>query len=163
MACNDVLKNMNRYIDGELSASDREGMDRHLLECENCLGEVERLRKLETLILSNPAPPVPDTLLPGVLRKARERNSSQLHRPSSPWAARWATAALLLFGLGLGGFMGFGTFPTETETPPPPAPEVQADSILPRYLDAFGEAPADSVTAAVLELATLQENGEGNS
>ncbi len=163
MRCPVVITLMNRYLDGELPASRREEMELHLRECANCRGSVERLRKLEGVILAAPIPPVPETLLPGLMRKAREQKSSRYRPMQPPRVARWATAALLLLGLGLGGLLGIATFRPEPEAPLMPQPLEAADSVLPRYLDAFGDAPTDSVVAAVLDLASVEDNGEKNS
>jgi Putative zinc-finger len=68
------------YVLGALDDADREAFEAHLLTCADCRARVEQLRPtadlltglpLSALTNDEPAPPMPDTLLPGLLRRAR--------------------------------------------------------------------------------------------
>ncbi|MFN2561255.1 MAG: anti-sigma factor [Jatrophihabitans sp.] len=68
------------YVLGALDDADRAAFEAHLLTCADCRARVEELRPtadlltgvpLSALTNDDPAPPMPDTLLPGLLRRAR--------------------------------------------------------------------------------------------
>jgi putative zinc finger protein len=68
------------YVLGALDDADRAAFETHLLTCADCRTRVEELRPtadlltgvpLSALTNDDPAPPMPDTLLPGLLRRAR--------------------------------------------------------------------------------------------
>jgi putative zinc finger protein len=68
------------YVLGALDDAEREAFETHLLTCSDCRARVDELRPtadlltgvpLSALTNDDPAPPMPDTLLPGLLRRAR--------------------------------------------------------------------------------------------
>lgn len=68
MSCDEVMDAMNRELDGDLTAEERQRMQHHLLNCPRCVLLYERLRRLSSQLESLPKvqPPysVVDALLP---------------------------------------------------------------------------------------------------
>jgi len=88
MNCADVR--LDEYFDGELVEADRATVDGHLAACDACRAELERSRKLETVLrkVTTGAAPDADRFVESV--RARSR------RPSP---ARWALAAAALIAV----------------------------------------------------------------
>lgn len=90
------------YLDGELSAAEREGVEAHLADCEACRAEAEALGELFDALAKVTDVPTPN-LGPGVLAHIRRRHIRPRRRLS---ALRWlvpafqgaAAAALLAWG-----------------------------------------------------------------
>jgi Putative zinc-finger len=68
------------YVLGALDDADRQAFEAHLATCADCQARVDQLRPtadlltgvpLSALTNDDPAPPMPETLLPGLLRRAR--------------------------------------------------------------------------------------------
>ena len=78
---------INMYLDGELSAGERERVEAHLATCEACQVEVAAQRRLFTALTALAPVPAPD-LVPDVLSRIRRRRrlpSLSLPRPRTPW------------------------------------------------------------------------------
>jgi hypothetical protein len=82
------------YVLGALSPQDRAAFERHLQECDSCARSVRELAGLPGLLARVPVevldpdhrpPPVPETLLPGLLFRARRARRRRT----------WATAGLV--------------------------------------------------------------------
>lgn len=57
MNCKHVIREISNYIDGELDASLKQELERHLEHCEDCTMIVDQTRKtIEILCDSEPAP-----------------------------------------------------------------------------------------------------------
>ncbi|MDH5445072.1 MAG: anti-sigma factor [Gammaproteobacteria bacterium] len=50
MVCNEIQQNIEAYLDGELTLSDRRDFEEHLGNCNNCQLRLEAVRKLNTSI-----------------------------------------------------------------------------------------------------------------
>ena len=48
--CSDVLGAISAYLDGEMSADDRDAIAQHIHECWPCLHEVDVFREVKVLI-----------------------------------------------------------------------------------------------------------------
>ena len=62
------------YVLGALSDDERQAFEEHLRTCDDCTARVREIQDVPLLLADVPAPvdePVPDTLLPGLLRAAR--------------------------------------------------------------------------------------------
>jgi RNA polymerase sigma-70 factor (ECF subfamily) len=77
--CRELFARLSAYLDGEISAGEREQIERHLGGCPPCLEFVESLRKTIGLCHdfepSGAPPPVPDELkrkLLRILQRGRE-------------------------------------------------------------------------------------------
>lgn len=94
------------YVLGALTEADRAAYERHLPSCADCRAAIERFRSMPRLLAKvesaasaagtsdRPAPSVPDTLLPGLVSKARR--STRRRRIAAGAVA--ATVALGLVG-----------------------------------------------------------------
>ena len=168
-SCLRVRRQLSAYLDGELSRNRRTAVERHLVRCRSCHAALENLRRLERALQIVEVPSAGPNLAWRIMTEARERQNTQaersairLHRvlPTSRiWAFRSAAAAVLVFGLAVGLYMGWSggrsmsqavTARTSTHTDP-----------LDAYnLDYLGDAPVGSLTDSYLALASTR-NGEG--
>ncbi len=115
MCCEEIERQLGRYLDQELSAAEREKVEAHLEYCSGCRGELEELRELVEGI-GGPAPvKVPESLWASIERRLDQPNeavSSGETKPrfrlrSTPWAL--AAAVVLAVGLGVIGIASFDT------------------------------------------------------
>jgi anti-sigma factor RsiW len=67
-ACQEVLTNISRYLDGELDTTACDAIERHCQECAGCAGLVHDLRETAGLCRQAAAAPLPDA----VRQRARE-------------------------------------------------------------------------------------------
>ncbi len=90
---------LNMYLDGELSAGERDRVAAHLAACEACRAEMLALQRLFTA-LQDLAPALAPDLVPGVLARIQPRRLRV--RPRSLWLvpALQAAAALALLAWG---------------------------------------------------------------
>jgi len=49
MDCEVIAKNIEAYLDGELTLSDRRDFEEHLDDCTMCTSRLENMRALQTL------------------------------------------------------------------------------------------------------------------
>jgi len=159
MRCRNVKSNLNRYLDGELSAEEQGDMERHIAACGSCREALARLRAAVTALAQLPAPPeVPEGFAERVIARAR-REQQPVAVPSWPSlspAMRFAAAAMLTLGLGLGALMGMDlTRGTKTR-----AGLASADPAVVYGFDYFSDAPSGSLTDAYVTL-TSANNGGG--
>lgn len=73
----DICQSDAAYVLGALSPADRRAFEDHLRDCADCRGSVQRLAGMPGLLalttaetLQDSGPPVPDSLLPGLLARA---------------------------------------------------------------------------------------------
>ena len=92
MTCEEFEDRLGAYIDGELDAAARQGMEEHLRECPACRSSYARQRALSAALRKQlPTFEAPDLLrarVEGVLRGA---HSEQVTTPTRRW--RWAAIA----------------------------------------------------------------------
>jgi hypothetical protein len=114
------------YVLGALSPVDRLGFEQHLPGCADCSRTVRELAGLPGLlarvdpaVLDDPPPvePVPDTLLPALLREVRRSRRRRVLAPLAAAAAVVATVGTLA----LTGVIGGGAGAPVAVPPPPPA------------------------------------------
>lgn len=87
MNCADVR--LDEFLDGELGEAARSGVERHLASCADCRGELEKSRRLESLLArSVPAGAAPDT--DRFLRLVQARS-----RRRTGWGLALAASALI--------------------------------------------------------------------
>lgn len=86
------------YVLGALPEHERRAFEEHLATCADCTARVREIRDVPLLLADIPPPvaePVPDTLLPGLLRRARdERRRRRLFTGAGSLAAAAAIAVL---------------------------------------------------------------------
>ena len=158
-SCSRVQRQLGAYLDGELSPKNRMVVERHLVRCRPCRTALESLHRLERALQIAEVPSAPPSLAGQIMAKARERQSTELeqnvvrlgHRLATPrpWAFKVAAAAVLVFGLAAGSYMGRSVSQTVTAQT-----AVQADPLAVYNLDYLADAPAGSLADSYLALAS---------
>lgn len=124
------------YVLGALSPEDRVAFERHLSGCESCARSVRELAGLPGLLSRVPAevldpehqpPPVPDTLLPTLIRRAKRTR----RRRALATAGLVAAAVLVTAGV-------VGVAVSRHDTPPAAAPTVGPTTAAPRAFERVG-------------------------
>lgn len=141
------------YVLGALSPTERREFERHLAGCEECSRAVRELAGLPGLLAHVsaedldpvPAPPLPDTLWPALVRDVR---TTQRRRSALVAAVAAAVAALAVGALAVGGAVDDATV---TATPPSPtaAPSRTTPAALPMHPVGPSPVSADVVLASV--------------
>jgi anti-sigma factor (TIGR02949 family) len=115
MDCRQCNDEVTAYIDGELSTSDVEQMNRHLEKCPPCLAEYRDLKSSTTLVVSHAWELEPS---PEIWNNLRSR-IAEMPAPASPfgffqflvinrWAAALSTmAAIAVLFVGTWGYMQY--------------------------------------------------------
>lgn len=116
MRCQAAKRKLEAYAAQEVTPRVRAGIEGHLRSCLACREALDRQKKLETLIRSVPAPPVPDGFAGRLMSRARVREESPRRVSPSEWKpldrfgprrlSLGGTAAALAAGLLIGGLMG---------------------------------------------------------
>ena len=96
MNCDAVQERLGRHVDGDLAESERVEVERHLVTCAACAGELAELRRTVRLVESLEEVPVGPDFTVRVMAAVRALPEAQ---PTSP---RWWPVGLVL---GLGGFV----------------------------------------------------------
>lgn len=84
---------LHAFLDAELAASDRAGLEAHLRECAECGGFAERWRALSAAVLKTPPSPVSEARV----RRILERVEAEAAAPAPELETRrwgWAPSAL---------------------------------------------------------------------
>jgi len=163
MRCHEVRQKLDLFIRQELAPSLSEKIEVHLSGCGRCREELARLRRLEGLLVSAPAPPVPEGFAERVVERARRGAVPD----SADVAARrrlgkrlgrrvqiaMGAAAALAGGFLLGGYLGAQTWGSA-----PPAASERADPLAGSGLGQLIEPGGDSLARAYL---TLTSGGDG--
>lgn len=158
-SCLRVRRQLGAYLDGELSPKGQTAVERHLLRCRPCHAALERLRRLEDALQIAEVPPAPPSLAGQIMAKAREHQLTgtvpnvirlgHTFAPSQPWAFKIAAAAVLVFGLAAGSYMGRSVSQSATARTAGPA-----DPRVVYNLDYLADAPEGSLADSYLALAS---------
>lgn len=108
MCCEQIERQLGRYIDDELSPERRQEIEAHLAFCSSCQTELEELRGL-TRRLAMPTPiSMPDTVWRGVEHRLdgaeKTDSAARPHRRFVRGTVRWAVAAGVFIAVGVGLF-----------------------------------------------------------
>lgn len=148
MRCSKARKLMSAFLDGALSAGEREAMAGHLARCGACAGVIQALEATQRLfqgerfrapagfsrrVMTNLEPAVPSRFF-------------------SLFFVRFAEAAVLFLVIGIG--VVFGRFWEPAPGPPKP-PSLRAELSL-LSLDLFDPAPAGSLGGAYLAMTEVR-------
>ena len=160
-SCVRVRRQLGVYLDGERSRNRRMAVERHLATCRSCRTALESLRRLERALQAVEVPPAGSDLTSRIMARARERQNIstepsviRLHHEvgstSRTWTFRIAAAAVLVFGLTAGSYMGWSAGRST-------APAAQIDRLNAYNLDYLGDAPQGSLASSYLALASNRE------
>lgn len=162
-SCSKVRRQLSAYLDGELSPKNRTVVERHLMRCQPCRTALESLRSLERALQSAKVPPAPPSLAWQIVAKARELQNAKVERhvicfgrrlaTPRPWAFKVAAAAVLVFGLTVGSYMGWSVGRSMSQSVTAQA-AVQADPLDAYNLDYLSDAPDGSLAGSYLALAS---------
>lgn len=78
-ACNDISSELSAYLDGELTASERQTVDTHLRECDACRSELTALSSVASALSEMPALAAPQGF--GAAVRAQINSSTQTKAP----------------------------------------------------------------------------------
>jgi Putative zinc-finger len=109
MCCEQIERQLGRYVDQELPTSARIEIEAHLESCSSCRAELESLRTLVGAIAMPMPTEIPDSLWAGIEQRlvhtepayVPSRPVRRLRLRSAPWAI--AAGAALAVGLGMFG------------------------------------------------------------
>jgi anti-sigma factor RsiW len=163
-SCLRVRRQLNAYLDGELSPKSRTAVERHLVRCKSCRSVWESLNRLGQALQVVEVPPVPPSLTWQIMAKAREDQNTEMERnvirlghrlaTPRPWAFKVAAAAVLVFGLAVGSYTGRSVSQTVTAQT-----AVQADPLAVYNLDCLADAPSGSLADSYLTLVSATDEG----
>jgi anti-sigma factor RsiW len=83
--CSKISELLSAYLDGEISAKDKEIVETHLTECASCKQKLEIMQKTQNILKNTPPMPVPETLLKDFeeYRKKSEQTEKIRNRKNS--------------------------------------------------------------------------------
>jgi anti-sigma factor RsiW len=121
LQCDAVKKQLNAFIDEEVSRTISCEIERHLQVCAACSSLVHRMRRLDDVLDNTPALPVPAGFSQRMMSAARRQLLKEVQTVTIPPMAapprrRRVTlrdgiaAAVLMFGLSLGSWMASQTW-----------------------------------------------------
>lgn len=170
MRCNTVRNNLDRFARQELAPRLRESVEVHLRECADCRRHLAWQERLASILAITPEPPaVPDGFGDRLMAAARQRKAASRPvpelrrrvgwlRPSVPFGAQAARAAVLAGGLLLGVVMGQQTW--QSVHPGGTQQASQTNPLAVYELDYLSDAPGGSLAQSYLMLtATSNDNG----
>ena len=161
-ACRGFRKKLSAYLDGEISAKDRAGLEKHLHACPGCQKEIDALSGLRLRLGEVEELPSAPHLWPAVLAAVspirREKWSFSLSSLREFKPVTVAAAALIVVAVGIwaGSILGNRMYQRVVEGSPSLPPRID-------YLSVFDELPAGSAGQAFIESAALESNGPGGA
>ncbi|MGD8787003.1 MAG: zf-HC2 domain-containing protein [Phycisphaerales bacterium] len=165
MNCEQVRKKLNAYMDAELPEETIEKITTHLEKCQDCSGAITRLQSLTSVLEEVSTPEVPKGFTARVLACANERSKStksmqrkhafvfQWYGPKFLTARTAAAAAVLIFGLVIGGLMGLDIWQSPNIQSGGESQMTQVEPTDIYNLDYLTDAPKGSLADAYLTLA----------
>lgn len=146
MRCRKAYKLMSAYLDEELSAGERTGVEAHLACCRTCAAQYHSLREVRRLLSGTERFAAPT----GFSRRVMARLEPAPRLVSAPFFIRFAEAAVLFLVIGIGVVLG------RFVTPPPGVPVPGSEAVTAFSLDLFDPAPTGSLGGVYL---AMMENG----
>lgn len=108
MCCEEIERQLGRYIDKELSAAERVEVEAHLESCSSCRAEWVELRELAGAIANPASVRVPASLWQNIERRLGETEAPVPPAKPAPHfrfrTTPWAIAASIVLAVGLGMF-----------------------------------------------------------
>ena len=154
MNCRHTKSRLSRYLDGEMSVTERERIESHVNACPACRKALEQLQSVSESLAQLPSPPdVPQGFAERLRSLAAQQAPVQqailsfhdlLTRPM-----RFAAAAVLMLGLGLGAVLSLDL----NRTGAAQKNQAATDPAAVYGLDVLTDAPGGSLADAYLALA----------
>ena len=162
-------ENVGAYLLGALSDFEREAFERHLMGCERCRDEVERLRPAADVLPRSvvPVPPPPSlkaSLMEVVEREAAERGGRRAPARALPSfrirpALAWVTAAFVL-AVGIATGFGIAKLGSDEETRTLAA---RVDTARAPMASASLVVPSGGQDGGILRVRSLPDPGPGKT
>jgi anti-sigma factor (TIGR02949 family) len=83
LSCRDVVAQLSEYLDGELSASERQLLDYHLAHCEHCTALYDSTRKTIRLVTESATWDLPVAIVDRVAENVLTELGRRLPPPTS--------------------------------------------------------------------------------
>jgi len=117
MRCKKVIGQLSAYLDGQLSAAEREAVRSHVAGCARCRGELEALGRTVYAVADLPRLQAPSDLRDQVMAKLDQAAPAEARPPR--WRVYWGAAAAVAFAVVI---MLLTTRPTPSRTEPEAVP-----------------------------------------
>jgi anti-sigma factor (TIGR02949 family) len=114
MRCKKAIEQLSAYLDGQLTAPEREAVRSHLAECARCRAELEALERTARALADLPRLQAPSDLRDRVMGKVAGVAPAEARPPR--WRMYWGAAAAVLFAVVI-------MLLTRTAPPRPTGPE----------------------------------------
>ena len=97
--CNKISQLFSAYIDGEVTAKEKEMVEVHLKECASCKQKLDLMLKTKDILKTTPQIPVPETLLKDFAeyRKKSEQNEKKVVPLYKNYRVYASVAAIFIF------------------------------------------------------------------
>ena len=162
MKCRSTQKKLSAYQDGELKPLEQEELGRHLLSCQPCREEYEKLERVwQTLGKLEEIRPDP-WFYPQLVRKLKEPRKRGL-LPALEHVFRFIGAPaiasiILVIGLAAGSYLGTNLARRDL-FPSPSIPVSDSQSAFFASMRVFDPAPPGTFAEGYLRMASYEESG----
>jgi len=101
MDCDLIMKNIEAYLDGELTLSDRRDFEEHISDCESCTGKLESMQAMQNMVRNTEYANMPSGL------------KNKIHYQLRDYTGEESNSSNMLNWLGIsGGAMAIGALAT---------------------------------------------------
>jgi len=97
MRCKKVIRQLSAYLDGQLTAAEREAARSHIAGCARCRGEMEALERTAYAVADLPRLRAPSDLRDQVMAKLDGVAPAEARPPQ--WRMYWGAAAAVVFAV----------------------------------------------------------------
>ena len=97
MLCEKAIEQLSAYLDGQLTAAEREAVRSHVAGCARCRGELDALDRAARAVAGLPRLQAPSDLRDQVMAKLDRAAPAETRRPR--WRMYWGAAAAVVFAV----------------------------------------------------------------
>lgn len=162
MRCKKAQRQLEAYLDGELTGRKRAGLEGHLTSCAECTRALEHARRLRRVMDRGATPPLPEGFQARLMDRARQRAanrgwSDKILRPfgwepAMSTGMRAAVAAAVIVALGVGILIGRNMWREKHPQRAQSTELAQADPVEAYGLDSLAAPSGNSLTGAYVSL-----------